>query len=219
METPSQPRKQSDKASENKIKKEKITKWVIWAAAIIVVIVVAVFVYISAFRSPAIKAGNEAIGQADVTMMSQGNDTLALEQYLQVAAAHGQDAGNRAKLMAAILNYRQGEYQKALDLLKGYDQKESIIGSGSYSLQGDCYVNLEQYDKALACYDKAVSKSDDNPWLTPFFICKKARIYRELGDFEKEYQTYGVVRDKYPEYYNTLGLEKFLERARLNAGK
>ncbi len=219
METPSQPKKLLDKSSENKSKKEKITKWVLWAAVVIVVIVIAVFVYISAFRSPAIKAGNEAIGQADVTMMSQGSDSLALVQYLQVAATHGQDAGNRAKLMSAILHYRRGEYQEALDQLKGYDQKEKIIGSGSYSLEGDCYVNLEKYDQALACYDKAISKSDDNPWLTPFFICKKARIYHELNDFEKECQTYGTVKDKYPEYFNALGLEKFLERAKLNSGK
>ena len=48
-------------------------------------------------RNPAVKAANEAVAQADMTM-TQGNDSLALAQYQQVAKEYGYDAGNNASL-------------------------------------------------------------------------------------------------------------------------
>ena len=85
-------------------------KTIMWATIVVTAIVCIVLFYFYGIRKPGIEAANNAIGQADITM-ALGNDSLALDQYKQVAAEYGHDAGNRAALNAAILLYQQGKYQ------------------------------------------------------------------------------------------------------------
>lgn len=193
-------------------------KGIVWASAAIAVVVIAALGYVYGIRQPGINAANEAVGQADITIMA-GNDTLALQQYMQVADNHGYEAGNRAKLEAAILLYKNGDYEKAVEYLKDYDQQESLIGAASLSLEGDCYVNMDKLDEALGCYDKAISVSDDNAFYTPFFMLKKANVYRAQKNSAKELQTYTEIKNKYPEYANAyrIDIDKYIERAKAEA--
>lgn len=118
-------------------------KIIVWSCVAVAVIVAAVLVYVYAVRQPGQNAANNALGQADMEML-MGNDSVALAKYRQVAADHGYDAGNLAKLNAAILLYKDGKYEEALSYLKDYSSSESIIGASAKSLEGDCYVNLKK---------------------------------------------------------------------------
>jgi tetratricopeptide (TPR) repeat protein len=181
----------------------------------VVVVVAAVLIYVWAFRQPAIDRGNDAIGQADLQLVL-GNDSLALAQYQAVANSDSYDAGNRAALQAAILLYKQGKYQEALNYIGKFDADESIISAGALSLKGDCLVNTDKLDEALACYEKAVKASDENPVYTPFFMLKQARVYRAKADYASEAKIYQQVKDEYPQYagnYN-IDIDKYIERAK-----
>ena len=160
------------------------------------------------------------MGQADITA-TMGNDSLALEQYKQVADNYGYDAGNRAALNAAILLYNKKEYKEAITYLEKYSPKEAIIGASSQSLMGDCYVNLQEYDKALKCFRKAADISDENPYYTPLFLMKEATVQRELKNYKAEAALYKEIIDEYPQFAPTNGLdiEKYLKRAELQAGE
>ncbi|MCH5247485.1 MAG: hypothetical protein J1E99_04935 [Muribaculaceae bacterium] len=187
---------------------------------IVAVIVIAILVYIYAFREPSIKAGNEQIGQADYEL-ALGNDSTALSIYKSVADNHGYDAGNRAALQAAILLYQNGEYQQALDYLGKYAAKDNFIGPAAYSLAGDCYVNLDQLNDAEKAFKDAIRESDENPAYTPFFMLKLARVYRALGKYKDEAHVYETIEKDYPLYgqnYN-IDIQKYLERARIQAGE
>lgn len=203
---------------EQKVENNK--KIIVWASVIVAVVVIIVLGYIYGIRKPGIQSANDAIGQADITLIS-GNDSLALAQYQQVADEHGYDAGNRAKLNAAIILFRQGKYQEALDYLKGYSPKESVIGAAAKSLEGDCYVNLKQYPEAIDCFGNAVKISDNNPHLTPYFLMKEATVQRELKDYKAEADIYHTIIDKYPEYAASqqIDFEKYLSRAEAQMGK
>lgn len=187
---------------------------------ILALIVLGVLVYIYAFRDPKIQAGNEEIGQADIEL-ALGNDSIALEQYMAVANKHGYDAGNRAALQAAILLYQKGSYEEALTYLKKFTAKEELIGPAAYSLEGDCYVNLDQLDNAVEAFKKAIDKSNDNPAYTPFFMLKLARVYREQGKYAEEADIYQTIMKDYPLYgeKNRIEIRKYLERAKIQAGK
>ncbi|WP_301753243.1 hypothetical protein [uncultured Muribaculum sp.] len=90
---------------ENEELKNNVTKgqkYVMWGMIAISVIAIIVIIYIFAVRNPGIKAANEAVSQADITL-SQGNDSVALAQYQQVANEYGYEAGNRATLVAATM--------------------------------------------------------------------------------------------------------------------
>lgn len=191
------------------------SKTIMYACVAVAVVVIAVLVYVYAVRQPGIKAANEALGQADMELL-MGNDSIALAKYQQVAADHGYDAGDLAGLNAAILLYKDGKYQEAVNYLADYSAKESIIGAGAKSLEGDCYVNLEDYNKALDCFRKAADLSDNNPAYTPAFMLKEATVLHEMQDYAGEAKVYEEIIKEYPNYGPQMGIdvEKYLERAK-----
>lgn len=210
-------------AKDNQELKNNVTlgqKYLMWIIIALSVVAIIVLIYIFAVRQPGEKSANEAISQADITL-SQGNDSLALVQYQQVAADHGYDAGSRAALMAATLNYKKGNYEAALADLKNFDAKEAVVGAAAMSLQGDCYVNLKNYAEALASYDKAIKASDNNALYTPLFMMKKATVLREQKDYAGELKTLEAVKADYPQYAATyrLDIDKYIARARYQAGE
>lgn len=210
-------------AKDNQNLKNNVTlgqKYLMWIIIALSVVAVAVLIYIFAVRQPGVKASNEAISQADITL-AQGNDSLALAQYQQVAADYGYEAGSRAALMAATLNYKKGDYEAAIADLKNFDAKEAVVGAAAMSLEGDCYVNLKNYSAALASYDKAIKVSDNNALYTPLFMMKKATVLREQKDFAAELKVLEAVKSDYPQYPATyrIDIDKYIARAKYQAGE
>lgn len=197
---------------EQKVQNNK--KSIILAVAGIVAVALVVM-FIMNMRQSGAAAANEAIAQADASLR-QGNDSIALVQYKQVADNEGYDAGNRAALQSAILLYKDGKYEEALNYLEKYSPTEAIVGAASYSLKGDCYVNLQKYDEALSAFDKAIDASDDNEFYTPLFMIKQANVYRALKNYGKEAALYEQIKKEYPAYGSAYGLniEKYIERAK-----
>ena len=190
-------------------------KAVVTASIIVLAIVVIGLVWYFVSVNGSHKA-DEAIALADVEL----NDSVALQRYMD-AAKLGHKSGNRAKLEAAMRLYQKGEYQQALNYLDDASVSSDIVEAGKYTLMGDCYVNLDNYDKALSCYDKAISASDNNPQIVPFVLVKKANIYRAQGKYAEEYAAYDKIVKEYPAYARNLNFDirKYAERARVAAGK
>lgn len=195
-------------------------KVVVWACVAVAAVVAIILIYVYAIRQPGQNAANTALGQADIELL-MGNDSIALAKYQQVAADHGYDAGNLANLNAAILLYKNGKYEEAINYLKNYSSSESIIGASAKSLEGDCYVNLKQYPQAIDCYKDAVKISDNNPHYTPAFLLKEATVLREQKDFKAEAAIYEEILNNYPNYGSEIGVDikKYLERAQDAASK
>lgn len=189
-------------------------KIILWSCVGVAAVVAVILIYVYAFRQPAKEAAAKALGKADIELL-QGNDSIALAKYQEVAANHSFESGNLANLNAAILLYKKGEYEQAIKYLSDYKPSESIIGASSRSLMGDCYVNLEQYEKALDCFKQAVKISDNNPHYTPAFMIKEATVYRQLKNYSAEAQTYEEILKKYPQYgqENGIDIKKYLKRA------
>lgn len=195
-------------------------KFIFVVTAIGALVVLGVLVYIFAFRDPKIQAGDAAIGQADLEL-AMGNDSIALAKYIEVADKHSHDAGNRAALQAAIILYHNCKYEESLKYLKDFTSDAKLVGPAAFSLEGDCYVNLDQLDNAVDAYKKAIAKSDKNPAYTPWFMLKLARVYREQGNYEAEAQVYNEIKTEYPTYgeKNNIDIEKYLDRAQLDCNK
>lgn len=195
-------------AEEPAVKSDKKARTIMmWASIIIAVIVLGIIVYIFAYREPAIKKGNEAIGVVDRTAIFENNDSLALEGYKNVADNYGFAAGNRATLMTAQLLYKQGDYEQALKYLNKYKATDKVIAAQALTLKGDCLVNLDKYDDAIKAYDKAISRADKNPMLVPVILTKKATVLAEQGKYAKAADIYAEIENKYPEAARTFGAE------------
>ena len=189
-------------------------KIVVYTCVAVAAVVAVILIWVYAIRQPGINAANDALGQADMELL-MGNDSIALMKYEKVAAEHGYQAGDLAALNAAILLYQKKDYEKALGYLKDYKASESIIGAGAKSLEGDCYVNLQQYPQAIECYKKAISLCDDNPHYTPVFMLKEATVLHEMKDYKAEAALYKEIISKYPAFESEINVnfDKYLERA------
>ncbi|MDE6365986.1 MAG: tetratricopeptide repeat protein [Muribaculaceae bacterium] len=190
-----------------------------WASIIIAVVVIGVLLYIFAYKQPAVEKGNRAIGEADRIAMFEGNDSTALAAYQAVAADHGFDAGNRANLESAVLLYQKGEYQQALDYVSKYDATDNVVGPLAYGLKGDCLVNLDKYADAVKAFDKAISASDNNPQLVPYFLNKKAVVLSAEGKHAEAAKAYKEIEQKYPYYAQRAAIEGRRVQAEALAGK
>ncbi len=208
----------NDSLSSIEQKVQNNQKLIMWSCVGIAAVVCLILIYVYAVRKPGIEAADNAVGQADMTLAT-GNDSLALVQYQQVASEYGYDGGNRAALNAAILLYQDGKYQEAIEWLKKYSPKEKLIGASAKSLEGDCYVNLKEYDKALSCFREAAKISGNNPAYTPTFLLKEATVQRELKNYSAEADLYKTIIDKYPAYGSVVNIdfEKYLKRAQAQA--
>ncbi len=197
---------------------ENNKKLIGWAVAAVVAVICLILAYIFLIREPGIQSANEAIAQADITL-AQGNDSIALAQYQQVADEYGYDAANRAALQSAILLYANKDYEKALEYAKKYDSNESLVGAAAAALQGDCLVNLEKYDEAIDAFQKAIKISDGNALYTPLFMMKQATVLRHQEKYADEAKIYEEIKAEYPEFgaaYN-VDVEKYLQRAQSQA--
>lgn len=184
-------------------------KTLVGVSVALVVIIAAVLVWLLVAQSGSRKA-DELIARADATQ----NDSIALTLYADAAKA-GYKSGNRAKAEMGIRLYREGKYEEALKYLDDASLDDEIAAAGVYTLQGDCHVNLDQYDQALKCYGKAISKADKNPEIVPFVLIKEANIYRAQGKFADEAKAYKTIIDDYPTYVATtrVDIKKYYERA------
>ena len=191
-------------------------KLIVTVSLVIVILVAFVIGYVYFFRTPGIQKQNDRIGAADLEL-AQGNDSIALAQYIDIADHGSYAAANRSALQSAILLYQQGKYEDALRYVGKYSAKDKIIGAGASSLKGDCLVNLDRLDEAVKAYKDAISTSDNNAAYTPFFIMKLARVYAAQGNHKEEAAQYEKIVKDYPLYgpAHNIDVQKLLDRARL----
>lgn len=162
------------------------------------------------------RRADEAVAKADI----EQNDSTALALYKE-AADMGYKSGNRASLEVATRLYEQGQYEEALKYVKKTSFSDDIVKAGAYALEGDCYVNLEQYSEALSAFDSAISAADHNPTIVPLILIKKANIFRHEKNYQAEYEALKTVIDEYPQFVQSTqtDIRKMYERAKAAAGK
>lgn len=212
----------NDKLTEMSLKMKKNQKTILWISIAAAVVIAALLFYFMYSRPASVNKTHDSIAAADRELMKvDGNDSVAIDIYRQVAENGTGAPANRAKLNAAILLYNQGEYQQALDMVSGYSASDEIIGAAAYSLKGDCLVNLDRLNDAVSAFKDAVKQSANNPYYTPLFLGKLARVYGALGNYSEQVKTYQEILDNYPAYGSAAGvnIEKELELAKLNAAK
>ena len=175
--------------------------------AVGVVLVIAAFVlsYLFIYKNPHVEKAFEAYNGVETQAL---NDSIAAEQYMEVAENYGSDdAGKLAALSAGEALYNQGKYEEAAKYLKKFSSKDDILEANALVLTGDCYVNLENYDEAINCYQKAVRKANNNPQIVPRVLLKEANVYDAQGNYGKALECYQQIKNNYPEFQLGNGME------------
>ncbi len=199
---------------------EENKKYIYYALGAIAAIVLIAVGYIYGVRNPNLQKAKEGMATADLAYL-QGDTAKALKEYEKVFDAYSNKPAERAAFNAAIILYQQGKNKEAAAYLEKYNGEGNMVAPASKSLLGDCYVNMKQYDKAIAAYDKAIQLSGDNAFYTPTFMIKKATVLHALKKYADEAAIYQTIKDKYMQYTQAyqLNVDKYLERAKAMSGK
>ena len=178
---------------------ENNKKIIIWSLAGIVAVAAVILLYYYGIYAPNKKASSDAISKADIEL-AMGNDSTALAQYMQVADEFSGAQADRAALQSAIILYQKGKFEEAVKYLDDASFDENLVAPAAASLEGDCYVNLNNLDKAISCYDKAIKSSNDNALYTPLFMLKKATVLNEQSKIADALAIYEAIQSKYPTF-------------------
>ena len=105
--------------------------------------------------------------------------------------------GKLAAYYAGICNMKLGKYNEAIDYLKKFSTNDEILAPMALGAIGDCYMELDDTNNAVAYYEKAANKSK-NDFTGPMFLTKAGMTYEILGDYAKAINCYKTLKADYP---------------------
>ncbi len=190
----------------------------------ILALVVAYFAYGRFVTEPKEKAGENAIFMAqkyfekdslDISLNGGGEFAGFLEVMDEYA---GTKAGNLAKYYAGLVYYKKGEFDKAIDYLKDFSSDDQIVSSMSLGAIGDAYLEKEDMGQALAYYQKAIDRNE-NDFVAPIYLQKKAWVYEIQGDWANALSAYEKIQKDYPKSSEASSVKKYIERAKAKIAK
>lgn len=122
---------------------------------------------------------------------------------------------NSAKYFAGLSYLQMGDQEEALNYLSNFKKKENVYWYNCQALIGDIYEDQGDDAKAMKYYEKA-AKGDDL-YYTPVALFKLGQMYEKAGNWKKAYSSYSKIEENYNEQYVNMGVEKYLEKAKIEA--
>jgi len=105
--------------------------------------------------------------------------------FIDIIDSYGMTkSANLAHYYAGICYLKLGNYNDAIDYLKGFSADDQVVAPMAMGAIGDAYMELGETDKAINYYlDAANQKVND--FISPMFLQKAAWAYESKGDFSK----------------------------------
>ncbi len=145
-------------------------------------------------------------GEFELALNGDGN-TLGFKQVIEDFGAKG---GKVVYLYAGICELQLGNYQSAIDYLKKYKGKDSILSARATACIGDAYVGLEKYGEALGYFEKAAAAADN--MFAASYLLKAGVTCEELGDNAKALTFYKKIKDQYANSPEGYDIDKYITR-------
>lgn len=109
----------------------------------------------------------------------------------------GTKTGKLAAYYAGISYMKLGQYEDAIEYLKKFNGKDDILAPMALGAIGDCYMELDNMNEAVAYYMKAVNMSK-NEFTGPMFLSKAGMTYEIIGDYANALKCYNTLKADYP---------------------
>ena len=189
---------------------------VLGIAAAAVVVAAAVIFCVNKFVYQPAQA--EAQGQMAIAeeIFRTGDYELALNGdgnvlgFAQIIDEYGAKAGKVAPFYAGVCELQLGNWDLALEYLKAYKGKDAILKARAIACMGDAYVGLEDYAKALGCFEKAAAVVDN--MFAATYLLKAGVVAEKLGLNEKALGFYTQIKEQYPDSVEGYDVDKYIGR-------
>ena len=190
--------------------------------AAIVIVVGGVLGYQHFISEPNEKKASEALFRGEQYFMADNyeyalnGDSLGYEGFLKVADKFGgTDAGKLANAYAGICYAQLGQYENAVKFLDKFSAEDQLVSPALMGTMGNCYIQLGQLDKGAATLMKAADKANSHS-LSPIYLIQAGQVYEKLGKKSEALKAYQAVKEKYFNSYQSMEIDKYIERASVN---
>lgn len=208
-------------------KYEKIIYSVLLGIVVIAILIVALFKFIITPRNQ--KAAEAIIAPIEqYTLALSTGDSLAFatalegnedaDGFLTIIDDYGHTkAGNTAKYYAALCYLQQHNTDEALDMLLKYKKNDKNVWYSAQMLIGDLYDEQGDVENAKKYYQHAIKGNTE--LVAPVAAFKLGMLFEREENWDKAYDNYKLIEDKFYERYTQMGVAKYLERAKIKSGK
>jgi tetratricopeptide (TPR) repeat protein len=124
------------------------------------------------------------------------------------------NTANLAEYYAGICYLRLGEYENAIEHLKQFDTNDKLVSAIALGALGDAYVELSDYEEALAFFEKAANKNK-NDFTSAIYLKKAGLVYEAIEDYKKAVVSYEKIKKEYPNSDEARDIDKYIEAARI----
>ncbi len=121
---------------------------------------------------------------------------------------------NLAEYYAGIAHLKVGNYEEAIDFLRGFKTRDLLLGAAKFSSLGDAYVELGEYESAVKAYQNAVSDYK-NDYSTPIILKKTALVYEEMEEYDRANEYYRKIKTDFPDSEEARDIEKYIARTEM----
>ena len=130
--------------------------------------------------------------------------------FAEIINEYGSKAGKSAYFYAGVCELHLGNWESAINYLNSYKGKDAILKARATACIGDAYVGLEDYEKALAYFEKAAGVIDNI--YAADYLMKAGAVAEKLGQNDKALGFYQTIKDKYPQSIAGFEIDKYIGR-------
>ena len=181
----------------------------------LVVVAAAVFCWYKFAYQPAVEEaqGQMAVAEqnfrtADYELALNGDGNVL--GFAQIIDEYGAKAGKSVYFYAGVCELQLGNWDLAIKYLQSYKGSDAILKARATACIGDAYVGLENYEKALACFEKAASTIDN--MFAAGYLLKAGAVAEYLGKNEKALGFYETIKENHPGSMEAYDIEKYIGR-------
>ena len=181
----------------------------------VIVVCAAVFCWFKFVHEPKVQEAQGQMALAEQTFRA-GDYEVALNGdgnvlgFAQIIDEYGAKAGKAVYFYAGVCELQNGNWEQAIKYLESYKGKDEILAARATACIGDAYVGLENYSKALACFEKAANTVDN--MFAAGYLLKAGAVAEKLGDEAKALAYYKKIKDQYPQSMEGYDIDKYIGR-------
>ena len=121
---------------------------------------------------------------------------------------------NLAHYYAGICYLRAGEFEDAIEHLEKFDAEDIMVASVALGAIGDCYLELNDKEKAASFYLKAGNRKK-NSFTSPLYLKKAGLVFEDLQQYEKAMKAYQAIEKNYPDTEEGRQIKKYITAVKI----
>ncbi len=189
---------------------------------IVILGVVMYFLYLQYIQKPKMLEANKKLVAIQRDFAQDSLDKVLGNEVSGAAYLANEErnlpAGKMAALFAGNVEFRKGNFQKALEYFKKYESKDDITTALAQVAIGDCYVELNDNEQAMKAYKKALGETKNGG--TQLIAVKKATILAVETQQEAEgLKLLEKFKKEHPDTDNSGFVDAYIARLEAANGK